>query len=224
MDQTVALLVAAVCLFGTALGLRFSVYVLIPAGLAVLIVSAMAQLIWKKMAGWGVPGTLGLLMLLNAGFALGLFLRAGAAFWSTKRIARLFARPGDLDQPDPSARWRRTRGEQRRNAGRRLQLRPATWQKRVSVDNADQPCRAAYSRQIPRRPAAFLPTIQAMLLRVAYDLVGSGMPLSARMAPSIRFNLEMCRSRSSKRFSALLISASLSASPAVLSGSRVSCS
>jgi hypothetical protein len=98
MDQTVALLVAAVCLFGTALGLRFSVYVLIPAGLAILIVSGMA-LIWNKMAGWGVLGTLGLLILLNAGFALGLFLRAGAAFWSTQRIARLFARPVNLDQP-----------------------------------------------------------------------------------------------------------------------------
>jgi hypothetical protein len=98
MDQTVALLVAAVCLFGTALGLRFSVYVLIPAGLAVLIVSGMA-LIWNKMAGWGILGTLGLLILLNAGFALGLFLRAGAAFWSTQRIARLFARPVNLDQP-----------------------------------------------------------------------------------------------------------------------------
>jgi hypothetical protein len=98
MDQTVALLVAAVWLFGTALGLRFSVYVLIPAGLAVLIVSGMA-LIWNKMAGWGILGTLGLLILLNAGFALGLFLRAGAAFWSTQRIARLFARPVNLDQP-----------------------------------------------------------------------------------------------------------------------------
>ena len=98
MDQTVALLVAVVCLFGTALGLRFSVYVLIPAGLAVLIVSGMA-LIWNKMAGWGAQGTIGLLMLLNAGFALGLFLRAGAAFWSTQRIARLFARPVNLDQP-----------------------------------------------------------------------------------------------------------------------------
>jgi len=98
MDQTVALLVAAVALFGTAIGLRFSVYILIPAGLAVLIASVVAQLISNKMAGWGVRGTIGLLMLLNAGFALGLFLRAAAAFWSTKRIARLFARPGNLDQ------------------------------------------------------------------------------------------------------------------------------
>ena len=49
MDQTVALLLASVCLFGTALGLRFSVYVLIPAGLAILIVSSMA-LIWNNMA------------------------------------------------------------------------------------------------------------------------------------------------------------------------------
>jgi len=95
----VALLAAAVCLFGIALGLRFSVYVLIPASLAVLIVSGMA-LIWNKMAGWGILGPLSLLILLNAGFALGLFLRAGAAFWSTQRIARLFARPAvTLDQP-----------------------------------------------------------------------------------------------------------------------------
>jgi hypothetical protein len=108
MDQTVALLVAAVALFGTAIGLRFSVYVLIPAGLAVLIVSVVAQLISNKMAGWGAQGTIGLLMLLNAGFAFGLFLRAGAAIWSTKRIARLFARPGDLDRqvrrPDGAGR------------------------------------------------------------------------------------------------------------------------
>ena len=98
MDQTVALLVAAVALFGTAIGLRFSVYILIPAGFAVLIVSVTAQLISNKMAGWGAQGTIGLLMLLNAGFAFGLFLRAGAAIWSTKRIARLFARPGNLDR------------------------------------------------------------------------------------------------------------------------------
>ena len=99
MDQTVALLLASVCLFGTALGLRFSVYVLIPAGLAILIVSSMA-LIWNNMAGWGILGPLSLLILLNVGFALGLFLRAGAAFWSTQRIARLFARPAvTLDQP-----------------------------------------------------------------------------------------------------------------------------
>jgi hypothetical protein len=99
--------VAAVCLFGTALGLRFSVYVLIPAGLAILIVSSTA-LIWNNMAGWGIHGALGLLILLNAGFALGLFLRAGAAIWSTNRIARLFARPGNLDhqvrRPDGAGR------------------------------------------------------------------------------------------------------------------------
>jgi len=108
MDQTVALLVAAVALFGTAIGLRFNVYILIPAGLAVLILSVVAQLTSNKMAGWEVQGTAGLLVLLNAGFALGLFLRAGAAFWSAKRIARLFARPGDLNQqmrrPDGTGR------------------------------------------------------------------------------------------------------------------------
>jgi len=108
MDQTVALLVAAVALFGTAIGLRFNVYILIPAGLAVLILSVVAQLTSNKMAGWEVQGTAGLLVLLNAGFALGLFSRAGAAFWSAKRIARLFARPGDLNQqmrrPDGTGR------------------------------------------------------------------------------------------------------------------------
>lgn len=96
MDQTVALLVAAVALFGTAIGLRFSVHILIPTGLGVLIVSVIAQLILNKTAEWGVA--VGLLMLLNAGFCLGLFLRAGAALWSAKRIARLFASPGTLDQ------------------------------------------------------------------------------------------------------------------------------
>lgn len=90
-----AFLVTAVALFGTAVGLRFSVYVLIPAGLAVLIVSVVAQLISNKMAGSGAKGTISLLVLLNAGFAFGLFLRA---IWSTKRIARLFARPGNLDR------------------------------------------------------------------------------------------------------------------------------
>jgi hypothetical protein len=114
MDQTVALLVAAVALFGTAIGLRFSVYILLPAGVAVLIASVMAQLISNKMAGWGVQGTLGPLMLLHAGFAFGLFLRAGAAFWSTKRIARLFARPGsslDLQMRGPDGAGRETGNE-----------------------------------------------------------------------------------------------------------------
>ncbi|WP_426528036.1 hypothetical protein [Bradyrhizobium sp. McL0615] len=114
MDQTVALLVAAVALFGTAIGLRFSVYILLPAGVAVLIASVMTQLISNKMAGWGVWGTLGPLMLLHAGFAFGLFLRAGAAFWSTKRIARLFARPSNLDQqmrrPDGAGRETNSEG------------------------------------------------------------------------------------------------------------------
>lgn len=99
MDQTVALLVTAVCLSGTALGLRFRVYVLIPAGLAVLIISAIDQLIWQKMAGWGVSGALGMLVLLNGGFALGLLLRAAAALWFTYRIAGLVAHPLNLDQP-----------------------------------------------------------------------------------------------------------------------------
>jgi hypothetical protein len=79
--------------------------------------------------------------------------------------------------------------------------------------------------QNEKRPAGFpTKTIQAVLPRISYDVVGSELPLSSRMAPSIFFNFEMCRSRSSKRFSALLISASLSASLAALSGGLVSCS
>lgn len=114
MDQTAALLAAAVALFGTAIGLRFSVYVLLPAGLVVLIVSVLAQLISNKMAGWGAQGTIGLLVLLNAGFAIGLFLRVGAAFWSTKRIAQLFARPRKFDQQmrRPDGAGRETSGDE----------------------------------------------------------------------------------------------------------------
>ena len=98
MDQTVTLLVTAVCLFGTALGLRFRVYVLVPAGLAVLILSAMAQLMWTKMAGREIPSALTLFIVLNAGFVLGLLMRAGAAFWYTHKIAPLFARTARVDQ------------------------------------------------------------------------------------------------------------------------------
>jgi hypothetical protein len=112
MDQTAALLATAVALLGTAIGLRFSVYVLLPAGLVVLIVSVLAQLISNKMAGWGAQGTIGLLVLLNAGFAIGLFLRVGAAFWSTKRIAQLFARPRKFDQ-----QMRRPDGAERETSG-----------------------------------------------------------------------------------------------------------
>jgi hypothetical protein len=108
MDQTVTLLVTAVCLFGTALGLRFRVYVLVPAGLAVLILWAMAQLTWDKMAGQGVSGALILLVVLNAGFVLGLLMRAGAAFWYTHKIAPLFARTARADpstgRPDSAGR------------------------------------------------------------------------------------------------------------------------
>jgi hypothetical protein len=104
MEQTLALLMAAVALFGTAIGLRFSVYILIPAGLAVLIVSVVAQLISTKMTGWGIQGTFGLLLLLNVGFALGLLLRAGAAYGSKRTIPR----SGNIDQklhrPDVAGR------------------------------------------------------------------------------------------------------------------------
>jgi hypothetical protein len=100
MAQAVALLMTVVCLFGTALGLRFKVYVLIPAGIAVLIVSAMAELMWQKMAGLGIAGTLALLIVLiivlNVGFAFGLLL--GAVFQSPRKTARLFARTVRVDQ------------------------------------------------------------------------------------------------------------------------------
>jgi len=101
MDQTVTLLVTAVCLLGTALGLRYRVYVLVPAGLAVLVISATAQLIWKKMAGWGVPGPLTLLTVLNMGFGLGLLVRAATAIWYTHKIRRLFAQSDHADQSTP---------------------------------------------------------------------------------------------------------------------------
>jgi hypothetical protein len=114
MDQTVTLLVIAVCLFGTALGLRFRVYVLVPAGLAVLILSAVAQLIWNKMGGWGISNALTLLVVLNAGFVLGLLMRAGAAWWHTHKIAPLFARTARADQstrrPDGAGREASSKG------------------------------------------------------------------------------------------------------------------
>lgn len=109
MEQTLALLMAAVALFGTAIGLRFSVYILIPAGLAVLIVSVVAQLISTKMTGWGIQGTFGLLLLLNVGFALGLLLRAGAAYGSKRTIPR----SGNIDQKPhrPDVAGREAKGE-----------------------------------------------------------------------------------------------------------------
>jgi hypothetical protein len=133
MDQTVTLVVTAVCLFGTALGLRYRVYVLVPAGLAVLIMSAIAQVIWKKMAGWGVPGVLVLLIVLNLGFVLGLFLRAGAAFWYTHKVGRLFAScRSSTPRSDDAGRDGSSEG-----AGTTATIAPATSQKRVSAANAD---------------------------------------------------------------------------------------
>jgi hypothetical protein len=114
-DQTVTLLVIAVCLFGAALGLRFRVYVLIPAGLAVLTLSAMAQLMWSKMAGWGISGALALVIVLNAGFVLGLLMRAGAAFWYTLKIGPLFTRTSHVEKSggrlDPAGRQASSEGE-----------------------------------------------------------------------------------------------------------------
>ena len=114
MDQTVTLLVTAVCLFGTALGLRFRVYALVPAGLTVLILTVMAQLFSNKMNGREIPSPLILLIVLNTGFILGLLMRAGAAFWSTRRIAPLFARTARVDQstrrPDVAGREANSEG------------------------------------------------------------------------------------------------------------------
>ena len=113
MDQTVTLLAMAVCLFGAALGLRFRVYVLIPAGLAVCILSAMAQLIWRETAGWGILGAVMLLIGLNVGFVLGLLMRAGAAFWHAYKIAPLVARAARIDRSTrrPDAPGRETNTE-----------------------------------------------------------------------------------------------------------------
>ena len=90
MDQTVTLLVTAVCLLGVALGLRFRVYILVPAGVAILVLPAASQLVWRKMAGWGVTGALALLLVLNAGFIMGVLLRAAAAQWHLRKVAGLF--------------------------------------------------------------------------------------------------------------------------------------
>jgi len=98
MDQTVTLLVIAVCLFGAALGLRFRVYVLVPAGAALLIPSAVPMLIGKQMAGWGISDALALLLVLNLGFVLGLIVRAGAAYWYAHKIAPLFAHTNRVDR------------------------------------------------------------------------------------------------------------------------------
>ena len=108
MDQTVTLLATAVCLFGVALGLRFRVYVLVPAGVAVLVLPAASQLFWRNMAGWGVAGALALLLLLNVGFVFGVILRAAAAHWSLRRLSGLFNRrarvSNSTSQPDNAGR------------------------------------------------------------------------------------------------------------------------
>jgi hypothetical protein len=107
MDQTVALLVAAVALFGTAIGLRFRVYILIPALLAVLVVSLLARLLSNNVAGWGISGTIGLMVLLNASYIFGLSLRAAVALLSVKAIAPLCARPNvdqSMRRPDGGGR------------------------------------------------------------------------------------------------------------------------
>jgi hypothetical protein len=97
MYHAVASLVAVVYLTGMALGLRFRVIVLFPAGIAVLISSAVVRLTWPSMAGWGLIGTLALLIVLNVGFAFGLLLRVGAAFLSLRKAGRLFVRPVHVD-------------------------------------------------------------------------------------------------------------------------------
>lgn len=108
MDQTVTLLATAVCLLGTALGFRFRVYVLLPAGVAVLISPAILQLIWRKMAGWEVIGALALLVVLNAGYVLGMVLRAAAARWNMRKVAGLFTRTTgvteSISQPSDAGR------------------------------------------------------------------------------------------------------------------------
>ncbi len=99
MDQTVTLLVTAVGLLGIALGLRFRVYVLVPAGLAVLVLPAASQLIWRKMAGWGVTGAIALLIVLNAGFIMGVLMRAAAAQWHLRKVAGLFTHAARATEP-----------------------------------------------------------------------------------------------------------------------------
>jgi hypothetical protein len=99
MDQTVTLLVTAVCLLGVALGLRFRVYVLVPASVAILVLPAASQLAWRIMAGWGVMGAIALLIVLNVGFTIGVLLRAAAAQWHTRGVAGLFTRTARITEP-----------------------------------------------------------------------------------------------------------------------------
>jgi hypothetical protein len=109
MYHAVASLVAVVFLIGTALGLRFRVIVLFPAGTAILLVSAIVHLTWPSMAGRGLIGTLALLIILNVGFGFGLLLRVGAAFLSLRKAGKLFTRPVHVD---PSASQAGTTGNE----------------------------------------------------------------------------------------------------------------
>jgi hypothetical protein len=86
--------------------------------------------IWKKMAEWGVPGALALLIVLN----LGLFLRAGGASWYTHKVGRLFASScrSSTCRSDDAGRDGSSEG-----AGTTATIAPATSQKRVSAANAD---------------------------------------------------------------------------------------
>jgi hypothetical protein len=101
----------------------------------------------------GVPGTLALLIVLNAGFAFGLLLRAGAAFWSTHKIARLFARTVHVDQltrrPDGAGREASSEG-----AARTGSLEPTATM--ASRDLAKESFRHSHRQQYcvahPRQP------------------------------------------------------------------------
>ena len=113
MDQTVALLVAAVCLFGTALGLRFSVYVLIPAGLAVLIVSGLAADLEQD----GRMGNAWYARPANPAecrFCSWVVSARGSGLLVHSEDCATVRASGQPRPTDASARWRRTRVEQRR--------------------------------------------------------------------------------------------------------------
>jgi hypothetical protein len=182
-------------------------------------VSVVAQLISNKMAGWGAQGTIGLLMLLNAGFAFGYFCARQRPSGRRRGLRDSFARrvTSTSRYVGPMAPDERRSPKE---VGRQLQLRPANWQKRVSVDNAAS---LLHSSAYPESSGRF-PAKRSKLLSC----------LRPCQLGDFRFRREWrlrsalvwkCADRGpAGDFRPWSISASLAASPAVLSGSRVSCS
>jgi hypothetical protein len=94
-------------LFGAALGLRFRVYALIPASIIVATLGIAGLVTTPRFVGWSVAEVFTLLAALNIGYALGVFLRAGAAAIQVRKISALFKTPSrqsDAEIGDPTSR------------------------------------------------------------------------------------------------------------------------